>query len=182
MKDKITEFLKKSITSEIILKRIALYLFVICFLLLISFFKLCEIEKNIAQIAESNPNSFVNENESVADVFFEEEKGIGDYLPLYDEIEENSTSETTTHTVETSSKVQNDETTSGTVTEASTSSYNNSSKMNFVINVSSNKIHYADCSFVNRMKEENRKSIQLSKDELNEYINNGYTLCSTCGG
>ena len=65
-----------------------------------------------------------------------------------------------------------------TVAEASTVS----GKINFVINISSKKIHYADCSFVSRMNEDNRQSIQLTKDELNDYINNGYTLCSSCGG
>ena len=54
--------------------------------------------------------------------------------------------------------------------------------VNYVINVNSNKIHYSSCTFVTRMKEENKKEIKLSKDELNNYLNNGYTFCSTCGG
>lgn len=178
MKNKIIEFFEKSVTSEIILKRIAFYLFLICILLGLVFFKLNEINENILSVSA---NSVIvdtkTEKESVADIFIEEKGEIGDVLPLYDEIKE--TTETTTKN---NSETTADNKENESITEVSTSQAQSSKKYNFVINVSSNKMHYADCSFVNRMKEENRKSVQLSDTELKEYLNSGYTLCSTCGG
>ncbi len=52
----------------------------------------------------------------------------------------------------------------------------------YILNTSSKKIHYPSCSVVNRMKEENKKSVEVNDEQLNEYKNNGYTMCSTCGG
>ncbi len=184
MKDKLMEFLEKSVSGEIILKRIAFYLFLICVLLGLVFFKLNEINESILMIAEPiSVHTKEEKNEEIADVFIEEKGEIGDVLPYYNELEESSSETTTTTNIEeTNSNIKEHEDKTNTTTEVSTSNSHSSSKMNFVINVNSNKIHYADCSFVNRMKEENRKYIQLSNDELNEYLNNGYTLCSTCGG
>ncbi len=52
----------------------------------------------------------------------------------------------------------------------------------YVINKNSKKIHTNDCSFVDRMKEENKQIVQLTNDELHNYLNDGYTTCSSCGG
>lgn len=52
----------------------------------------------------------------------------------------------------------------------------------YVININSKKIHKEDCSFVERMLEENKQTVQLTNSELNNYINDGYTICSSCGG
>ena len=170
MKDKIIEFFENSVSCEAVLKRIAAYLLVACILLGLIFFKLNEINQTILDV--SNPilsNIKTEENESVKDVFIEDNDNVlGEVLPLYDELKEDESQNTT----ENKSEIPSDKTTA----------QNNSKKYDFVINMNSKKIHYSDCTFVNRMKEENRKAIQLSNDELNEYINNGYTLCSTCGG
>lgn len=180
MKDKIIEFLEKSVSGEAVLKRIAVYLLVACILLGLIFFKLSEINQTILDV--SNPilsNIKTEENESVKDVFIEDNNNVlGEVLPLYDELKEDESKNTT----ENKSEIPSDKTTTEKNIESTVYQQDNSKKYDFVINVNSKKIHYADCTFVGRMKEENRKVIQLSNDELNEYINNGYTLCSTCGG
>ena len=93
-------------------------------------------------------------------------------------INTNNNSNNVTNKTETTSS-QNINTTE---VEITTSSTDNESKTTYVININSKKIHYAQCSFVNRMKEENKQTIKLSKNELKNYLENGYTFCSTCGG
>lgn len=75
---------------------------------------------------------------------------------------------------ETTTKNNNSTTTATNSTNTQTKTY--------VINKSTKKIHTDNCSFVERMKEDNKQTVKLSDDELDEYINNGYTLCSSCGG
>ena len=48
----------------------------------------------------------------------------------------------------------------------------------YVININSKKIHSFDCQAVSNMLSKNKKVI--SKAELNEYIYNGYSVCSIC--
>ena len=55
-------------------------------------------------------------------------------------------------------------------------------KTAYVLNISSKKIHFPSCSYLTNTKEENKKSVQLNDEELNNYKNNGYTMCSKCGG
>lgn len=184
MKNKIIEFLDKSVSSEIVLKRIAFYLLIICILLGLIFFKLNEINENILLVTEPIISAYNTEKEErVADVFIEDKFEISDTLPLFEEDEKTtSTSTTIQNSIEFNTDNKNGESKSENTTEKSTTNTDNTQKRNYVINVNSNKIHYADCSFVNRMKEENRKNVQLSDSELKEYLNNGYTLCTTCGG
>mgnify|MGYP003289079374 CR=1 FL=1 len=182
MKDRITKFLENSVTGEAVLKRIAFYLFLICVLLILIFFKLNEINNNFLNITEPILSSIKSEEkESVKDVFIDENDNIvGEVLPMYNELSESETDNTINNTTESTTKVKENSTEN--TTEAVTQQHSNSQKYDFVINTNSNKIHYVDCTFVGRMKEENKKYIQLSNDELNDYLNNGYTLCSTCGG
>ena len=188
MTDKINEFMKKCTSSEKVLKRIAFYLLLLCILLSLIFFKLYQINENILLLSKESsnpitPNTTQNEYESVKDIFIEEETKPGDVIPLYDEIYDNSLPESTTQN---STETLNNNNETEYITDSTTVSHtvqnDTSTKTNFVININSKKIHYADCSFVNRMKEENKKSIQLSNIELKEHLNSGYTLCSTCGG
>ncbi len=179
MKDKISKFLENSVTGEVVLRRISFYLLLICILLGLIFFKLNEINNNILNFSEPVLSSLKNEEkESVKDVFIDDNNNIiGDVLPMYNDLRE-SESENTTKISTESTTMEIDNSTENTTNAKE----NNSKKYDFVVNVNSKKIHYADCTFVSRMKEENRKKMQLSNDELNEYLNNGYTLCSTCGG
>jgi hypothetical protein len=191
MKNKIIDFLDKSVSSQMTLKRIAFYLFLACILLGLIFFKLTEINKNILLATEPIISNYNAENkESVSGIFAKDEFEavedmfeMGDTLPIFNE-PENTTMQSTTvqNIIETNTENMENEPKIEITTEVSTSSTNNSQKYNFVINVNSSKIHYSDCTFVNRMKEENKKYVQLSDAELKEHLNNGYTLCSTCGG
>lgn len=49
-----------------------------------------------------------------------------------------------------------------------------------IINKNSKKIHSSTCSYVSKMKDENK--IVISSDELSNYLESGYTLCSVCHG
>ena len=88
----------------------------------------------------------------------------------------NSDNETTTN-----NKVTTTTTTTSTVTHTTTSQ-NISNSQTYVLNINSKKIHLPDCSFVARTKEENKKTVKLTDDELQDYVNDGYTICKTCGG
>ena len=119
----------------------------------------------------------------VAEVFHEE-KTPDDVLPILDvtsttennkeEKEETTTNKKSESNSTTNSSKEENNTTTTTKTQAKTKTY--------VINKSSKKIHTKDCSFVDRMKEENKQIVQLTNDELNKYLNDGYTTCSSCGG
>ena len=69
-----------------------------------------------------------------------------------------------------------------TAKEETTSIDDGTPKTAYVLNTSSKKIHYPSCSVLSRTKDENKKSVNLSNEELNNYKNKGYTLCNTCGG
>ena len=185
MKKKLTDYLEKAVTAEAVVRRIAFYLLIICVFLCLIFFKLNEINQTILEVNEPILSSVkTEENESVKDVFIEENDNIiGDVLPMYNELKE-SESKKEDEAVSDKATVNTTEASTGKSFEDESTAQQQSSskKSDFVINVSSKKIHYADCTFVGRMKEENRKAVQLSYEELNEYINNGYKLCSTCGG
>lgn len=49
-----------------------------------------------------------------------------------------------------------------------------------IVNKNSKKIHSSTCSYVSKMKDENK--IVISSDELSHYLESGYTLCSACHG
>ena len=49
-----------------------------------------------------------------------------------------------------------------------------------IINTNSKKIHSSTCSYARNIKEENK--IAVSSDELQSYLNDGYTVCSRCKG
>lgn len=53
----------------------------------------------------------------------------------------------------------------------------------YVINTNSKKIHLSSCSYAANMKEENKLTVQLTDEELqNQYLSNGYAFCSRCLG
>ena len=47
-----------------------------------------------------------------------------------------------------------------------------------IINTKTKKIHSHNCSYVTGMSEENKK--QISGDELQQYLDNGYSVCGRC--
>ena len=165
---------KNNTTSiEKILKCLCFLLVLIVILLVVIFFKIDKLNKNILINYDSTSSSTSNEKyNDVLDVFYETTLDIGDKLPLYDETVDNSIDTSTS-----SKNVQND-----TTTTSPSTTTNDSSKITYVINTNSKKMHYKTCSFVSRMKEENKSVVQLNKDELNTYLNSGYSFCSSCGG
>lgn len=190
---KLVTFFKKITDSETALKRLPFYFFLICVLLVVLIFKLGKTNEYLKIIAENGTNNI--EYETYDDTFIaavsENEKDIADYVPLLEEVTEESAEEESTTKTENKSSVS--ETTTKSSTESTTKSNKSvtttqqvtddgSAKTTYVINISSKKIHLADCSFVARTKEENKKTVNLSDSELKSYLNDGYTLCKTCGG
>ena len=154
-----TDSVKKSYFVPICLSLIVILLFGILF-------KLHETNKYLKTVSEcynSGKISIVttDENyESVSDVFSKNE---GEYNS-YKEPESSSQTNDGTNTE------NNEQVNDGTPTNT------------YVLNTSSKKIHKPECSFVDRTKEENKKTVELNETQLNEYKNDGYTMCSTCGG
>ena len=50
-------------------------------------------------------------------------------------------------------------------------------KVTYILNTSSMKFHYTDCSGVKNMSEKNKEEATCTRDEL---IEQGYTPCGTC--
>lgn len=156
--NKLIKLYKKFSSDEATIKRVPIYFFIICICLFVLLFKLAETNKYLKVIAENGTNlieaeTFDENYESVSKTFIEEPKTPEEILPYLEEVKNDS----------------ND-------------NEQNLSVKSYVINTDSKKIHYSDCSFAERIKEENKKTVNLTDDELKEYTNQGYTICSTCGG
>lgn len=185
-----SEKLKKFFSSEESLQRIPIYLFLICVLFAALFFRLGKTNLYLKEIAANGTNVIEvetkdndNDYESVVDVYIDgTTKTLADYVPVFDEITKDKpttqqSTETTTKAKETTSKDK-----ATTQTKQQTTANNNKlGKTTYILNTSSKKIHLPTCSFVDRTKDENKKTVQLTAEELQEYLNNGYTFCKTCG-
>ena len=178
-KSKTKAYLEKLTSEETSLKRIPFYLFLLGVLVCVLIFKIGETNKYLKMIAE-NRNVIVethtnDENyDSVLNIYTEEPKKQEDILPNPKEDKTENKTEANTKPPESQSPQQ-------TEPDEKVTASNNQGKV-YVINTSSKKIHLPDCSFVARTKEQNKKTVTLSDDELNEYLNNGHELCKTCGG
>ncbi|MBQ4572612.1 MAG: hypothetical protein IJA80_04985 [Clostridia bacterium] len=172
--------------TESLLKLVSGLLIISCAITVALLFKINEINDNLNRL------SYIIDNETESyqykdtiDVFYEETENGEEMLPGNEELNSNKNEDVTDNKqIETTSKKDNSiaTTENNTNKNEETQSADNSTKRDYVININSNKIHYSSCTFVGRMKEENKKEIKLSKNELNNYLNNGYTFCSTCGG
>ena len=187
---KIVSIFKKFINIDESVKRIPMYFFLVCVLLVVLIFKLTQTNEYLKVIAENGKNSI--EYETFGDTFIEvsteETKNKEDYLPLLEEVtdndtstEENTTKNQNNSVKETTTKAQKETTTKNSTTTTQKQD-DNVARKTYVLNTSSKKIHLPDCSFVGRTKEENKKTVKLSTDELNQYKNDGYNMCKTCGG
>lgn len=187
------EFLNKQIESESLFRKIPVLLLLICILLVVTIFKIDKTNQLLEIIADNNTN--IIEYESFKDTFIEVEtennKTVEDYLPIVSELhekDESTTKNNSSNEKETTTKKnsvsENETTTQNSTTERETTTKldDNVLRKNYVLNISSKKIHSPNCSFVARTKEENKKTVKLSDSELKDYINDGYTLCKTCGG
>ena len=167
-KPKIKTYIEKITSEEASLKKIPFYLFLIGVLIVVFIIKINETNKYLKIITESdNPSIEIHTKDEkydeVLNIYTEDTKTPEEILPNpYEEIEKQPTSENTEEIVEPSTST--------------------TSKQKYVINISSKKIHKPDCSFVARTKDENKKNVELSNDELKEYLNNGHEFCKACGG
>ena len=167
-KSKVRTYIENLTSEEASLKRIPFYLFLIGVLIVVFIIQISETNKYLKIIAESeNPSIEIHtrdENyDKVLDIYSESPKSPEEILSNpYNDIEGQSTPQENDEGVEPSSSTSN--------------------KQSYVINTGTKKIHKPDCSFVKRTNDENKKSVELSKDELKEYTNNGYEICKTCGG
>ena len=167
-KPKIKKYIEKFSSEEASLKKNPFYLFLIGVLIIVFIIKINETNKYLKIIAESdNPSIEIHTKDEkydeVLNIYTEDTKTPEEILPNpYDEINKQPTSENKEEIVEPSTST--------------------TSKQKYVINISSKKIHKPDCSFVARTKDENKKNVELSNDELKEYLNNGHEFCKTCGG
>lgn len=184
--EKFSEKLKKSFSSEASLQRIPLYFFLTCVLLVVLICKLGETNYYLKEIAANGTDVIEIETkdkdyENVVDVYIESTKSAEDIVPILEEI---TTKESTTEKSpkETTTKNTEDTTKQSQSTQTTADNENASSKTTYVLNISSKKIHLPDCSFVSRTKEENKKTVELTDEELQQYFDDGYTLCKTCGG
>ncbi len=192
----IVTMFKKFIDVDESVKRIPLYFFLVCVLLVVLIFKLSQTNEYLKVIAENGKNSIEYEtfDDTFVEVVTEEKKDKEDYIPLLKELKDESTTEENNTTIHNNSSKEtttknNIETTTQSDKETTTEnnsttqkSDDNVSRKTYVLNVSSKKIHLPDCTFVERTKEENKKRVKLSNDELKQYKNDGYTMCKKCGG
>ncbi len=185
MEENQKDSLKNQNKTNFLLKFVAVLLLITSTVMIGLIFKINETNNNLnrlSYILEKETES--HQYKDTIDVFLEETENGEVVLPMYDEYKTTINMEATTIPPEiTSDKNISIETSLNDYdNHVEQTSKNISSTRDYVINVNSNKIHYSACTFVSRMKDENKKEITLTKDELNNYLNSGYTLCSTCGG
>ena len=170
----------------IILLSVLLVIFgILTVFLLVKMYKIDNTLNKLSYIINTEISEY--ENEDLIDIFTEDTEIPESNLPIYDELSSGETTieNTTTGNISNDITIQTETTSKQndvTDAETNTTSTDNENKVTYVININSKKIHYAQCSFVSRMKEENKQTIKLSKNELKNYLENGYTFCSTCGG
>lgn len=184
---KIVTIFKKFIDVDESVKRVPIYFFFVCVLLVIMIFKLGQTNEYLKVLAENSKNSVEYEtfDDTFIEIVTENTKDKEDYLPLLEELtddeitsEESTTRKQENSSKETTTKIVKETTTDSTTTQKSD---DNVSRKTYILNTSSKKIHSTTCSFLPK-NEENKKSVELSDNELNDYINNGYEVCKKCGG
>lgn len=198
-KSRIKEFFDYLKSDEFRIKTISTCCVIMAALLLLIAGELYNIYKGIIAVTDLLEDGEYNR---VVEVF-DNEKTVEDIMPILDVIstteltvensensdikdnndEVESTTKKTTQTNANSQTTNKTETTTKSNKTTTTTTTKPQLKIKtYVINKNSKKIHTEDCSFVDRMKEENKQVVQLTKEELNKYIDNGYTTCSSCGG
>lgn len=208
--NKIAEFLKKITDEQYSLRRLPVYFFLICILLVVLIFKIGETNQKLEIIAEK-AGAYIDyetkSNNDSLEIFSEKQKGIDDVIPQFEsetssdntesDLSESSVASepnndfqnvtsTASHTKSTSKETATTNTpvTSNqtTRTETPVKNADSSQTTTYVINKSSKKIHRSDCSSVARMKDSNKLIVSLTDAEYTEYLNNGYSSCKVCGG
>lgn len=206
---KTKDFFAKITDSERWLKTIPFWLFLISLLLIILIFQSIKGNHYLKMIAEkaapqieyktgSNKNDTEGSQQNIKDEFFEVESSTSDTatesesesdVPTETSENQNSTDNNDKSPVITENQQKKENSTQKSAGTTSKSNENNTTTKPsnqstgniYIINKNSKKIHNPDCSFVNRMNEENKQTVKLTQSQLNEYLNSGYTLCSSCG-
>lgn len=188
-KNTIIEFIKKFTSDESAIKRIPKYFFLTVVLLIVIAVELYQTNAKLDKIID---NYIDEKKQTVVEIFTEEEKTPADYMPILDEVSEEDTTETTTEETTTKSNSSNNsssnetgnknETTTKSNISTQTQANNESKTTKYILNINSKKIHLPDCSSAARTKEENKKTVQLTDDELQNYLDDGYEYCKICGG
>lgn len=178
-KDKVSalkKFIENAFTSEAKAARIPYYFLAVCILLTVICFELGSANRYLKRIANGGATYRLETNTASNDpykVFSEEAE------PTSDETSstENSSSDAETSSAQTAA-IEN------TSSVSTTSPAKPQGKVrSYVINTSSKKIHYSDCSYAERIKDENKLVLNITEDELkSNYLSNGYTFCSKCVG
>ncbi len=191
IKNFIMNFIKKFTDDESAIKRIPKYFFLIVVLLIVIAVELHQTNEKLDKILDNNVEE---KKQMVVEIFSEEEKTPADYMPILDDVtNDESSTETTTDETTTKGNSSNSvstetttkskpETTTKTANSTETQQSNNVGKTEYILNINSKKIHFPDCSSAARTKDENKKTVNLTADELKEYLNDGYEFCKICGG
>lgn len=188
---KITDYIKSFTDTEHSIKRIPFYMLIVCVLLVVLIFEIRDTNKSLRIIAENGTKSV--EYETIDDTFVEivteETKELVDYIPA---ASENTSSTTKISSNKDHNNVSTTKTSSNSTTKESTANAtgsanaevanNNQGKRNYILVTSTKKVHSPDCTYALRAKAENKKSVTLTDEQIDEYINRGYVLCKSCGG
>lgn len=197
-KNSFKDFLKKQTSTEKVFKQIPVLLFIICILLVISIFMINKTNQLLETVVNNGID--IHDYESFKDTFIEVEtendKTVGDYLPIVGELHEKDESNTEgnpSNEQETTTKqnsVSKNESTTKANTETTSiiangsttqSDDSNISKKTYVI-TKTKKIHTPSCHYAINTKQENKQTLNLSDEEIKQYKNNGYEFCKKCGG
>lgn len=98
-------------------------------------------------------------------------------------VSENTTEQTTHIDIQATTSNQSNNVVVNPADTTSSETKPQSNIVTYVINKNSHKIHYSNCSYASNMKEENRLVVKLTYPQLkDQYLSQGYTFCSRCGG
>ncbi len=171
---KLKKFIDYAFTSEAKASRIPYYFFAICVLLTVICIQLNTANRHLKRIASGGSSTYSFQTNAESN---------DPYEIFSDKTDESATK----------SQSDNKETASNTSSSSATASNSSDttvivskpqgSTKTYVINKSSKKIHYSTCSYAKNMKEENKLTVKLTYEELqNQYLSNGYVFCSKCIG
>lgn len=176
-KSKLKKFIKDAFTSEAKASRIPYYFFAICILLTVICLELNTANRYLKRISNGGLGAYNYETNPKSNDPYEIFSEKTTEQPSEKLSAENKSDETKADAV---SSTQN---TNNVPTNHTTESKPQGKITAYVINKSSKKIHYPNCSYVSNIKEENKLTVNLTADELNnQYLSNGYVFCSKCGG
>lgn len=172
------KFIENAFTSEAKAARIPYYFLAICILLTVICIELGTANRYLKRIANGGATYRLETKTEANDpykVFSEETEPTSD--------EASSTEDSSSKDVTSSTKDNTTENAVALNTSTTSSAKPQGNVRSYVVNKSSKKIHYSDCSYAERIKDDNKLVLNITEDELqSNYLSNGYTFCSKCGG